>query len=403
MRYLIGSLFLLASLILSGCGTTYSLQRFTPVDGQPSSAFIDIKQRAVLTGKRPASGSPSGVEVVMCAEPSPDAISSFASELAADAKYKDMLQASLSLSEQEAASFVGLRTQTIQLLRDGMYRLCEGYMSGALTGPDYAWLSRRYQKYMVALLTIEQLTRVAQAPTVALASQGMASASRSAAAIQQDLKEIDKNISQLNKDKTDLDAKKAEIDKRPDSDTAKKGDLDDVQKNLKANEEALTQAKEIRAAMLEGLGTAKGLLTSGSTTVQVISGTQEGRSSTSDAVATAIKEITKLVVDQDDLPTLCFQLLDGSRAGLTADPALKTACANLVTARATFETNRANKAVDTSSSDGLPSVGLMDLSGTHFLALRRDSLNAEQKQALEALDRSIAKVTKEKKKAQKSQ
>lgn len=155
---------LVLGLLISGC-ETLSLKEFAPNNDGPKSAFIDIKQRAVLIGK-PTGAANNKAELVFCAEPSPDAISSLATEFAADAKYKDALAATLGFSQQEAASFVGLRTQTIQLLRDGMFRLCEGYLGGALSPSDFAWLSRRYQRNMVALLTIEQLTRVAQVPTI---------------------------------------------------------------------------------------------------------------------------------------------------------------------------------------------------------------------------------------------
>lgn len=328
---------LAASFFLVGCGSTYSLKEFSPADGAPKTAFIDIKQRAILSGAPPASAPGVKRDVIMCAEPSPDALSSLASELALDAKYKDTLTTSLGFSQQEAASFVGLRTQTIQLLRDGMYRLCEGYLSGAFSPADFAWLSRRYQRNMVALLTIEQLTRVAQAPTVAHASQGLASASRSATAIQGDLEEIDKTKARLEDEKKKLTDEKAEVEKLADTDTAKPDKLKDVQKRLDDKQGAITRTEEIRSALLEGLKTAKGLLASGATTVQIVTDTRDTRATHNADVVQAIRAITSDIINQDDLPTLCFQLLDGSRSAANAAPELKTACATLVTARANLE------------------------------------------------------------------
>lgn len=301
---------------------------------QPKSAFIDIKQRAILTGQ-------TSNGLVMCAEPSPDALSSLSSELATDLKYKELLQATLSLSQQEAASFVGLRTQTIQLLRDGMYRLCESYLAGALTKADYAWLMRRYQKYMVALLTIEQLTRVAQAPAVAQAGQGLASASRSATAIQADLEEIDKTLTRLGGEKKKLDAEKAEVDKLDEKDPSRASKLSDVTKRLESNGAAIKRAEEVRAALLEGLKSAKGVLASGSTTVQVIADGQDTRSSSSgDAVATAIAGIANSVLNQDDLGTLCFQVLEGGRSGNLSSE-LKSSCAQMLQANAAVDAAKA--------------------------------------------------------------
>lgn len=327
---------------LAGCGATYSLKEFLPQDGQPKTALIDIKQRAILSGKRQGQTGPATNEIVMCAEPSPDALTSLASEFAADAKYRDSLQATLGFSQQESASFVGLRTQTIQLLRDGMYRLCEGYLSGALTQADFAWLSRRYQRNMVALLTIEQLTRVAQVPTLSQTSQGLASASRSATAIQADLEALDKNLIRLTDEKKKLTDEKADIDKLPDTDTAKAGKLKDVQGRLDANQASAKSTDEIRGALLEGLKTAKGVLTSGSTTVQIVADTQDRRLMQSDVVSTAIAGIADKVLDQDDLPTLCFQILDGSRASPNVHEKLKEHCLKVIESRATLDNAKAD-------------------------------------------------------------
>ncbi len=334
---------LMATLILgvatTGCGTL-SLKEFTPVEGGPKTAFIDIKQRAVIAG-RPAGAANKAAELVFCAEPSPDAISSLATEFAADAKYKDALAATLGFSQQEAASFVGLRTQTIQLLRDGMFRLCEGYLGGALSQSDFAWLSRRYQRNMVALLTIEQLTRVAQIPTIGQVGQGMASAARSAAAIQGDLEELDKDLTRLKDEKTKIEAEKTEANKLADGDEKTKK-LKDIQGRLDNNAAAIKRVEEVRAALLEGLKTARGVLVNGSTAVQVLANNADTRSQVSDAVAAKIASIAEKVLDQDDLPTLCFQVLDGSRTATTVNKELKDACLSTLNAQAQLDSARAD-------------------------------------------------------------
>lgn len=66
---------------------------------------------------------------------------------------------------------IGLRTQTIQLLRDAMYRLCEAYFNSGIESGKMAPIIDRYQDAMVALLAIEQLTGAATPrPAVAIAS-----------------------------------------------------------------------------------------------------------------------------------------------------------------------------------------------------------------------------------------
>lgn len=59
-------------------------------------------------------------------------------------------------------------TQSIQLLRDSYFRLCEAYMNDAITAADYDIQMRRYQQYMIALLSIESLTRTVKAPQIIL-------------------------------------------------------------------------------------------------------------------------------------------------------------------------------------------------------------------------------------------
>lgn len=329
---------LTCGLIATGC-ETLSLKEFTPVEGGPKTAFIDIKQRAVIAGK-PAGAANKSAELVFCAEPSPDAISSLATEFAADAKYKDALATTLGFSQQEAASFVGLRTQTIQLLRDGMFRLCEGYLGGALSPSDYAWLSRRYQRNMVALLTIEQLTRVAQIPTIGQVSQGMASAARSAAAIQGDIEELDKDLTRLKDEKAKIDAEKTDAEKLANGDEKTKK-LKEVQGRLDNSTAAIKRAEDVRAALIEGLKTARGVLVNGNTAVQVLANNADTRGQVSDAVAKEIARIAEKVLDQDDLPTLCFQVLDGSRTAATIDAKLKDACYATMAARAQLDSARA--------------------------------------------------------------
>lgn len=117
----------------------------------PAGVFIDAEQRAVLSNKR----SDRDLRVV-CAEPAPDALSAIAAQ--AGVSVSDISNAvSAEGGVSEAAANIGLRTQTIQTLRDGFYRVCEAYMNG-LSQEQYSIMLRRFQTNMIALLAIEQLT-----------------------------------------------------------------------------------------------------------------------------------------------------------------------------------------------------------------------------------------------------
>lgn len=56
------------------------------------------------------------------------------------------------------AASASLRTQSLMLLRDSMYRACENYRNGAISSDGYKALLERYQDSVAALLAIEQLT-----------------------------------------------------------------------------------------------------------------------------------------------------------------------------------------------------------------------------------------------------
>lgn len=151
----------LSALSLSACG---SLGNLTAVNKKetlgsglngkgyaPAGVFIDAKQRAVLSNRRPD----KDIRVV-CAEPAPDALSAIAAQ--AGVSVSDISNAvSAEGGASEAAANIGLRTQTIQTLRDGFYRVCEAYMNG-LSEEQYSIMLRRFQTNMIALLAIEQLT-----------------------------------------------------------------------------------------------------------------------------------------------------------------------------------------------------------------------------------------------------
>jgi hypothetical protein len=171
--------------ITTGCANldavfhTFSIQR--PIGESSDSVSIDAKQRVVLSGKisetevRKGTNGTADVRVtverpVVCAEPSPDAISAIAQSLSGKANISDVKALELAFGQTESSAYIGLRTQTIQLLRDGMYRICEGYMSGALDKASFNELQRRYQNLMMGLLAVEQLTGAVVAPQLALTS-----------------------------------------------------------------------------------------------------------------------------------------------------------------------------------------------------------------------------------------
>ena len=137
---------------VSGCASfNTSTKR---VDLRSRSIALDVKQRMIIS-QNFNGGVP---DHVICAEPSPDALSIASASAAISINRGNDFSGDAGGSLSESGAMIGLRTQSIQLLRDAMYRLCEGYASGAITGAEFAAMQRRYQSTMLGLIAIEQLT-----------------------------------------------------------------------------------------------------------------------------------------------------------------------------------------------------------------------------------------------------
>lgn len=177
MRHLCLASMIGLALNMSGCA---SLTHYKSDLGDPKlGVSVDIKQRMVLrnTPLQPPSGAASATSTTsdgkkeevwprICAEPSPDAISALGGTLGAGLLMSDTKKAQITATIAESSAYVGLRTQSIQLMRDAMYRACEAYMSGAIAPDDYIFFQRRFQAQVVGLLAIEQLTSPLVAPPV---------------------------------------------------------------------------------------------------------------------------------------------------------------------------------------------------------------------------------------------
>lgn len=177
-------LVLIFGMASSGCtwATYNSIHRDWKLGTQLGKAdAIDAKQRVILSKRLDETGA-----AVSCAEPSPDALQVLSMALAAEVTDpRSGATGRLAGSSSEGALSIGLRTQTIQLLRDGMYRLCEGYFNSAMNGPSFKTAHLRYQDAMVALLAIEQLTGAARPQLGAIGGQGSATVNVAAPASNQ--------------------------------------------------------------------------------------------------------------------------------------------------------------------------------------------------------------------------
>jgi hypothetical protein len=197
-------------LILSGCAQVTSLSRRTSLPGvedesKGTAIHLDAKQRLVLAK---AFG-------LVCAEPSPDALSAFAASIGGGVAVPTQGAVSVAQALNETSASIGLRTQSITLMRDIMYRTCEGYYNRGLTGPQYALLLARSQDLTMGVLAIEQLTGAIAARQAALGGSAGASSSANLLTIQNLLDAARQNETQkaeaLERETAALQTKDAEV------------------------------------------------------------------------------------------------------------------------------------------------------------------------------------------------
>ena len=167
------AMMLACSASMGGCAsmTHYNSSRnVVPLPGSATSMFIDAKQRAILAAA-PENPTANNASMRLCAEPSPDALSALAASQGIGLKSNN-IDLSQAMSLAESSGSIGLRTQSIQLMRDEMYRTCEMYLSGAISGASWESMHRRSQSLMVATLAIEQLTGTVKARPIILGGSG---------------------------------------------------------------------------------------------------------------------------------------------------------------------------------------------------------------------------------------
>ncbi|HET9640203.1 MAG TPA: hypothetical protein VFP12_13450 [Allosphingosinicella sp.] len=145
---------------------------------EPVAITVDARQRVLLSQLDKRSSDPLFRRY--CAEPSPDVFTvlgvsgsgSGSLGLGADKSVNAALQAAFSSSETGATI---ARTQTLNMLREMMFRTCERYLSGSIGAAEMPIVAARDQRIMVSILAIEQLTGSITPRALSISSGGSAS------------------------------------------------------------------------------------------------------------------------------------------------------------------------------------------------------------------------------------
>ena len=301
------------AILLCGCAALDGKQReLNLMDG--GGVSFDISRRAILVGEAPTQENSQGSTEensegstqensrrVVCAEPSPDAMTTLAASLSASGSLPSGASGELASAFSESGAYIGLRTQSIQLLRDSMFRTCEAYLSGGISGAQYALLLRRHQRYMLALLSIEALTGTVRAPNVTLSTESMASASSSVTRLREQHADIQSERATV---ETRISAKQAEVDGAEDESDAKAR----LERELADLQDRLALLDEHKTLIETAIENASGLMASGTTRVEVSNvGVGPVRSDAHiETISQTVADITESLLDMDDFNTLCL-------------------------------------------------------------------------------------------------
>ena len=225
----------------SGCANLNSISRTTPLD-KPKAIHLDAQQRLLIMnsiGK-------------YCTEPSPDALAAFAAAAGLGVSVPTQGAASAAGSSGSSAASIGLRTQSITLMRDTLYRMCEAYGNGQLSKPQVMTLLSRSQDLTSVVLATEQLTGAVVAQQAALSSTASSDATAVMSATSQllevALKQQERAQNQLEKaleKKADAEGKQ---DKAQKEHTAAKVRRDDAPNDVTAKQQVIETEQDLEDA-----------------------------------------------------------------------------------------------------------------------------------------------------------
>ncbi len=338
----------LAASLLAGCGAEFnSIHRNVRLPVNAAGVqLIDAKQRAIITvpGAAVPGTEPFG-RMMVCAEPSPDVFAVNAAAATANGSFgQSGTPANISVglgfsgSSSEQASTIG-RTQTVNLLKEEMYRTCERFINNGIGWLELSVQAARDQRLIVATLAIEQLTGVVMPKATVIGSFGETAGGGSAADAVVTVDAAQK--AQATAQKAEKDANDAYAEASKDgakndackqiaaaSDPANPGDTlkDKVEGCNKATaaqvaaQAKLKTANDNLATIKQALNAGGGLVTSASSSVQGNSGAgglDQAKPESIREVTAAVENIVRLNYAVDEFELLCIKALDSTSGALT--------------------------------------------------------------------------------------
>jgi len=340
-RFIAKTVSVLLVVSLAGCARFNSIQR--NVDLTTTSITIDAEQRVVISAPDPTRTIGNHYARIVCAEPSPDVLKVRGSNFSALLDKAGKQDIELALSAAEAGQNIGLRTQSIQLLRDAMYRTCEGAAAGMIEKKEFEEIQERFQKLTAVLLATEQLTGAVQ-PRLApvLAVGGSSSTGQGIQAAQTELDNA--KAAQADQQKKATDQQQVVATKQTAYDGVKDGtdeaakikaknELDSAQNDLKSLTDRLGELQDNTAAAQQKRDAARGLTVNTQGTAILVQNTDPPRTidkDTAQVIATAVSDMVTKVFDQDSASQRCLRYyIESGRERVEKETLLKDTAQDL--------------------------------------------------------------------------
>ncbi len=198
------------SFALGACGSLNNIYWKNGLPGGGEVITVDAKQRHTFLFPDPEREG----QWRICAEAAPDVFAAVATSAAGDVSIngggpsggQSNSQGSGSVSISESAATIG-KTQTVNAIRESMYRTCERWLSGALSKQQFIVQAARDQNMMLRILAVEQLTGAARTQSTAIsaaATQAAVENNKEAIALSQKLAERAENSDKVAKENLDL-------------------------------------------------------------------------------------------------------------------------------------------------------------------------------------------------------
>lgn len=318
-------------LSLSACANLHTIHRTTDLPLNGKAIHLDAPQRLVYAD---ALGH-------TCAEPTPDALQAYISAAGAGVN-SGQNAASISTALSANATSVGLHSQSITLMWEHLFRICEYAQNKSINAADTMLLMERSQDLTMGVLAIEQLTGAVVPRQTALTGQGQAAASAGVLATQAQLDKAEERLAEREGDLDDVrdariaqasaseqalkalqdaakaDPKKtaAEIKTLQDAASSAQLKLAQLDARLTAAQQAVDKAESERAALEKKLDAAVADSSASTAGTAQFSGGR-GRSNVSPAtarhVARASVEIVKAVLEKGHMTDNCINFMSAIR------------------------------------------------------------------------------------------